>query len=147
MKAKVLSLIMCLFLTVVPQQKSQALVSLVVAPYAAVFGLAAAPVLDLEKFWGLWVLLLDEEGQKVSFKTLTAKDASELGITDSQKKSFNNELEEMNILLELVVSDVYNEEITDKDEILSVWEGYLSEDASEGAANTVRAILSKTFNK
>jgi hypothetical protein len=92
------------------------------------------------------LFLLDEEG-KVSVNEISADQAEKVGITSLELEAFNNEIEEINIVKDMVaaeLADVKGSEVERAEASAKIWENYrtsLSDDAFVALVKLVQSSL------
>lgn len=82
-------------------------------------------------------VILDEESGEFSFAELDLAKAQELGVDERSISIYNQEIEEANLVLEEVISEL-NEKST-KEDSANLWEEY-SENLSEETFSVMKAI-------
>jgi hypothetical protein len=84
------------------------------------------------------LILLDNEANKVDFKEISEEDSILKGLTQVEMQSYNNEIEEVNIVFSEVASQINKE--TTKLEIQELWETH-SEFLSPEAFSALKKIV------
>lgn len=71
----------------------------------------------------LGLLLLDgEEGQQVAFSTLDLEQAAEIGVTKSELKIYNSEIDEANMLMAQVTQELAVQEDASPEQAKKLWD-------------------------
>jgi len=140
MKAKLLSLV---FATLIGINAQNANAVLGISGAGGLISIMAGAALTASGDWTLSVLgviLLDEQNQTFSFNSLDLDDASKLSVTENDVLVFNNELEELNIVVDEVNLELSNIDAPSKSEAERIFDFY-SQGLSHSTMKVAKAVL------